>query len=651
MLQPKKSNPVQKTKRKTVPAQYTSDIDWDKVRAVNDNVAVQTAKMLDPTGISSYPDVYYAAKDLSEGTGSWEELGLNVLGALPMIGKAKTIFRLAKAAKASKTIKNTKKVINGIEEVANTLNKVTNPANIKPLLKAKSVATSSKQIGKADVKNVAIDLLDISNVGADATAVVNAATEEPSLVDKKKIIQYYNTDSKRGEVEKPGQLANVQYVPISNSVELEKWKEQKLAFGTNQDGIMKTRMNPRKKYANGTTINGVKNYIPNPADALIENNKMMAEAEMKALQNPWLPVVSIAGGLLSTAVKAGAGKFQGFGGDVEEESLDAGTTGDNNSQYAANGMNNVQADVEVEGGEMYETPQGEVGEFQGPSHAEGGIPLEVVDTPVANPNNGDVQKETKVYSKDLMLQGKSLAERKAARERQTANLEKIASKPLVDTAVKNATKRRMMAIQKEESADLQFQEQVNNMQQMTDTMVAAFGTSMAGLQSNPIGDTMEYGYGSSAKGVMKYAGGTPPTGINYGQGYNANMFKDFFAKYNELNPGGVMDMKYIQGDLGMDPKTGGFGKTFGPGTYKASQDWLTANKDKTPDGYVTGDIDADGIQDSLGNNPNINYDALKNFKIEDKINDYASLSYGDPYAEDGVNYELPTNTIMNSVST
>jgi hypothetical protein len=41
-----------------------------------------------------------------------------------------------------------------------------------------------------------------------------------------------------------------------------------------------------------------------------------------------------------------------------------------------------------------------------------------------------------------------------------------------------------MAIEKEEAADLQFQDQVNNMQKMADTMVEAFacGTSMAGIQ-------------------------------------------------------------------------------------------------------------------------------------------------------------------------
>jgi hypothetical protein len=40
-------------------------------------------------------------------------------------------------------------------------------------------------------------------------------------------IQYYNTEPKRGEVEKPGTESNIQYVPISNSQELKRWKQQK----------------------------------------------------------------------------------------------------------------------------------------------------------------------------------------------------------------------------------------------------------------------------------------------------------------------------------------------------------------------------------------------------------------------------------------
>jgi hypothetical protein len=427
----------------------------------------------------------------------------------------------------------------------------------------------------------------------------------------------------------------------------------RLAAGTGQNGIMKTKMNPRKKYSQGTGASGMdnSNYIVSPSEALNDYNIMLAKVEQEAASNPWLPIVAMAGQAMQTGIGIAGGaasaKVAGGGGgnfSVSGKGLnlvDTASQSSINDRYsAAMGMNNVQQDVEVEGGEMYETPQGQVGEFQGPSHEQGGIPLEIGE---------DVQEGTKVYSDRLKVGKKTLAERKETRERQIANLEKIASNNLADQAVKNAAKRKMMAIEKEEMADLDFQDKVNNMQAMADTMVAAFGTGMAGLQDNPIGESMRYGYGSGSKGVQKYYTGTPPTGIKYGKGYDESMFKDFFAKYNELNPGGVMDMNFIQGDLGMDPKTGGFGKVFGPGTYKASQDWLTANKDKKPDPYVMGDANEDGIQDSLGNNPNINLEALQNFKIGEGINDNASLDYGDPYAKDGVNFEMPTETIMTPV--
>lgn len=415
---------------------------------------------------------------------------------------------------------------------------------------------------------------------------------------------------------------------------------------------MKNKMNPRKKYANGTSTQGVgpNNYIQTPNEVLNDYNIMLAKADLEVANNKLVPIVSMVGALAQEAVK-----FGGAGG-FNKGALTTPKT-------AAMGMNNVEEDVEVEGGEMYETPQGEVGEFKGPSHEEGGIPLEV---------GQDVEEGTKVYSDRLKIGKETLAERKEKREKQIANLEKIASEPLVDSAVKNATKRKMEAIQREEMADLEFQEKVGNIEKMADSMIKAFGTGVAGLQGNPVGDS------------MKYATGTPPEGIVYGKGYNADMFKDFYAKYSELNPGGVMDMNFIQGDLGIDSKTQGFGKMFGPGTYKASQDWLAANKDKTPDSYVTGDsaitptvdnsiVDtgnygAPGFVDGFGmeaqdaaenpmyydtnpeskstSNPNIDYAKLLSFTSPEGINDNASLSYGDPYAEDGVNYKAPTETIM-----
>jgi hypothetical protein len=287
----------------------------------------------------------------------------------------------------------------------------------------------------------------------------------------------------------------------------------RLAAGTGQDGIMKTKMNPRKKYANGSSASGMdnSNYIVSPAEALNDYNIMLAKVEQEAASNPWLPIVAMAGQAMQTGI--------GIAGGAASAKAATGVNDPNSPNYkpkktAAMGMNDVEQDVEVEGGEMYETPQGEVGEFQGPSHEEGGIPLEVGE---------DVQEGTKVYSDRLKVGNKTLAERKETRERQIANLEKIASQPLVDQAIKNATQRKMMAIEREEAADLDFQEKVNNMQTMADTMVAAFGTGMAGLQDNPIGDSMRYGYGTSSKGVMKYrVGGTIGDPWKYIQG-DANL--------------------------------------------------------------------------------------------------------------------------------
>jgi hypothetical protein len=267
--------------------------------------------------------------------------------------------------------------------------------------------------------------------------------------------------------------------------------EEELAFGTNQNGIMKKSMNPRKKYANGTNTQGVgpNNYIQSPNEVLNDYNIMLAETDKQVASNSVVPIVSLVGGLLQQGTSM-AGSFK----------KTPGATPDADTASAANGMNNVNQNVEVEGGEMYETPQGETGEFQGPSHEQGGIPLEV---------GQDVEEGTKIYSDRLKIGKQTLAERKEARERKIANLEKVAAQPLVDSALKNATQRKMMAIQKEEMADLQFQEQINNMQQMADTMVKAFGTSMAGLQANPIGDSIRYGYGSGSKGVRKmFVGGT-----------------------------------------------------------------------------------------------------------------------------------------------
>lgn len=283
--------------------------------------------------------------------------------------------------------------------------------------------------------------------------------------------------------------------------------------------MSKRKMNPVKRYANGTNAKGMdpNHYIISPAEALNDYNIMLAKAEAKANSNPWLPIVAIAGqamqtgiGIAGKAAMAKAGNAGGTGDDTD-------ASNDLVGQVAAMGMNNVQQDVEVEGGEMFETPQGQVGEFKGPSHEQGGIPLEV---------GQDVEEGTKVYSDRLKIGKKTLAERKATRERQIANLEKIASDNLADEAVKNAAKRKMQAIQKEEAADLQFQDQVNNLQAMADTMVQTFacGTGMKGIK--------KYALGTDELGIE----GDPPTFRFFNYDGNGNYIGPALPQQEGTNP-------------------------------------------------------------------------------------------------------------------
>jgi hypothetical protein len=121
-------------------AQAGMQMDWDAVRNVNDNGLVQTAKIFDPTGISSYPDVYYAYKDMVAGKGSATNLGLNILGALPVIGKAKTIFRMAKLNRVGKPTVGLIKAMDGV------VNNLKHKQSSAPVAYARTLSGSSRVV-------------------------------------------------------------------------------------------------------------------------------------------------------------------------------------------------------------------------------------------------------------------------------------------------------------------------------------------------------------------------------------------------------------------------------------------------------------------------------------------------------------------------
>lgn len=334
---------------------------------------------------------------------------------------------------------------------------------------------------------------------------------------------------------------------------------------------MKAKMNLRKKYAAGTGVNGVKNYIPNPADALAENNKMMAEAEMTAMQNPWLPIVGIAGGLASTAIGSGAFNKPGTTRPAVT-TVDAGLT---MAPMAALGMQDSEEnEIEVEGGEVMETPDGQVQELEGAAHEDGGIPLDNV------PQGTDIFSD-RLKGKD----GKTMAERKMAREKKRSNLFDMISTNSTDLAVKNTAQRKMGFLDKEEQEDKQMQEIANQIQQLQQA-----ANSMEVADMNPSQEEFMYGTGSQG---MKYAYGTPPPGFIQGFGVNQDEYEEPLYGSANINNYETNFIKNFQDAIGIPANTDGYGTHLGLKTATAYNDWSKTNNPEdylSPKDLKTGDV-------------------------------------------------------------
>jgi len=247
-----------KTQKKVLPTRGPT------FRDINENVAVQAAKMFDPTGISSWPDVYYAAKDYKEGKGSLGNLAMNVFGALPVVGKvgraasaaSKLSKALSKVSKVEKALDKVEKVAPGIAKVVGNIGgdiaKHSRGKKVNPIgIAAKAVGKVGEGVVKADAAtrkvtgkvlsklssspiagqatDLTTSLLNTANTVSDISAIATAPGMDKTI--------YYNTDPKRGEVEKPGQIAGARYIPVSNSEQLAKWKQQKMESGGKFDGL------------------------------------------------------------------------------------------------------------------------------------------------------------------------------------------------------------------------------------------------------------------------------------------------------------------------------------------------------------------------------------------------------------------------------
>ena len=195
-----------------------------------------------------------------------------------------------------------------------------------------------------------------------------------------------------------------------------------------------------------------------PQEAIMMNNNAQAQATIDTMEDSGLQLMrgigtgfNIAGQLVG---KYGS-MFAGAEGDVPEGGTPNGQMtgmqklantkfgkGIQNVVYASGG----QVPVEVEGNEMGQLPNGMMLDFQGPSHEQGGIPI-------------DLPAGTKIYSDRVSIDGKTMAQRKASRENKLNKLEKKIAKG--DRVAKNTLDRYMLTAGKEEALDMSIQQMLN----------------------------------------------------------------------------------------------------------------------------------------------------------------------------------------------
>ena len=476
-----------------------------------DSLAEDIFEFLDPTGISSYDDVYRSYKKnglLSVDT------GIEILGALPLVGKAGKILKgatrvnkvLNKINKVNKVVSRSEKIIPKVLSAGTSLSK--DIAKVSKGGKTNPIGALAKVSGKVGDKLIKVEKTVSKTTGkvvdkaikkfpekeelvrttAATLNTLNTASSAVQLIPEKKEklipkVVYYNTNSKHGDIETPKEEDGVIYTPISNSAQLEKWKNQK--------GMAKKKVTPRKKYALGTSGVSVKNYLQSPREALAKNDILMSKAELEAQTNPLAMGVEMGTQVLSQLASSGALIKQNKAPEIDTSKTIEFMTPE--QQFAFESQRTVAAmgnpgipagEVELEGDEVIQTPNGQVAELKGPSHEQGGIPMEV-----GNPNSAltldSVPEDSEAFSKRVFKGGKNMADRKMSRERTKESLLSLLDTNKSDIAIKNTVNRKMANLEREEEEDLAFQE-------------------MASLFSQ----VQEFAYGTGRKGIKKYAGGT-----------------------------------------------------------------------------------------------------------------------------------------------
>lgn len=210
--------------------------------------------------------------------------------------------------------------------------------------------------------------------------------------------------------------------------------------------------------------------------------------------------------------------------------------------------------VEIEGKERLEFPNGMTMQAQGPSHENGGIQMEL---PVG----------TRVYSKRLKRDGKSMADRHEQRERQVRRAYRQVESNPFDLAKENTLRRVVEQTQIQDIEDMQIQEQRAMEKEM----------KCGGKVKMGKGGRVRYAYGSGPVGIPQafnplfqsiqdnvygpfqdpYLANAQPTPV-------VNTFQKYLDKTGEKNMNYAMNaVPYMPQEQPQAAQRPGFGQTVG----------------------------------------------------------------------------------------
>ena len=158
-----------------------------------------------------------------------------------------------------------------------------------------------------------------------------------------------------------------------------------------------------------------------------------------------------------------------------------------NTPYYAQGGN---VPVEVEGGEMYETPEGDVGQFQGPSHEEGGIPTEL-------------PQGTSIYSVRNGVGNNTMADRKKSRERRYNSALAAVQRNPTDPIARKTLSRILQVNQQQDAQDMAIQNTMHQIDELKAQLEQLLLNPKKKVASDEGGDEKQNG-GTFATGGWLY---------------------------------------------------------------------------------------------------------------------------------------------------